>query len=174
MTTEINPIEAVQTIISAMKEIETKYFEASKRMKELSEKQNDLVHAFELNLTEEEILSVGSALIKLRKERRETKDLLITLSEAKNFVGDNYKFMSEGSELVKKMKNTKEKASTRKYFVRNCEAIREVLDVTKYTERFSVDEAPKQIEKAKEAVAVVAEERLSAVDKFNKKWGFKK
>lgn len=167
LNTELNVIEVVQEIVDKMQTIEKEFFEAEKAMNTLNERQNDLLHTIELDLSTEEAEAVMVALKELRKERREIKDQQILLAEAKDFVGANYKFMNEGLQLVKKLKYKDERVSTRKYYVRNCEALEGVIDIKKYPERLGVNV---NLEESRE----LPTELTSMVDKFNAKWNKQK
>lgn len=127
-----NPIEALQEIMATMTLLEQNYYQAKKTEEELNNQQSDLLHALELDLDEEELDAVNKALRDLRIKRRDIKDMVINLAEAQSFVKDNYKFMSEVGGLIQKMQRTTQKVSNRKYFLRDCEAISEVIKMEKH------------------------------------------
>lgn len=127
-----NPIEALQEILDTMRIIEQNYFNAKKTEEDLNNQQSDLLHALELDLDDEELNAVNRALRDLRIKRRDIKDLVINLTEAQAFIKENYKFMSECGGVIQKMQRTSQKVSSRKYFLRDCDAISEVIKMEKH------------------------------------------
>lgn len=127
-----NPIEAFQDILGTMQTVEQNFFQAKKSEEELNNRQNDLLHALELDLDGEELESVHNALRENRLQRRDIKDTLINLKEAQDFIVDNYKFMSQLTAIIGKMQHTSNKVKNRKYFLRDCEAMKNIIKMDKH------------------------------------------
>lgn len=166
-----NPIKAFQEILGTMQAIEQNYFQAKKTEEILNNRQNDLLHALELDLDEEEVESVYKALREIRLYRRDIKDTLINLKDAQEFIVDNYKFMNQLSDIIKKMQSTTNKVKNRKYFLRDCEAMKTIIKMDKYSDivhaYIPLDE---RNTKNKEHDVHDVVEITSRVDKFNSKW----
>ncbi len=129
-----NPIEAFQEILGTMRTVEQNYFQAVKEEEVLNARQNDLLHALELDLDDEELESVQTALREIRVQRRDIKDTLINLKDAQEFIVENYKFMNQLSDIVKKMQITTKKVQNRKYFLRDCEAMKNIIKMDKHSD----------------------------------------
>ena len=129
-----NPIEAFQEILGTMQSVEQNFFQAKKSEEELNARQNDLLHALELDLDDDELDRVQKALREIRIQRRDIKDTLINLKDAQEFIVENYKFMSHLSAIIGKMQHTTSKVKNRKYFMRDCEAMKDVIDMEKHSD----------------------------------------
>ena len=166
-----NPIEAFQEILGTMQTVEQNYFQAIKEEEALNNRQNDLLHALELDLDEEESESVLNALREIRVHRRDIKDTLINLKDAQDFIVDNYKFMNQLSDIIKKMQLTTSKVKNRKYFLRDCEAMKNIIKMEKHSDIVhAYIPFEERIVKHKEQEVA---EITSRVDKFNQKWSQK-
>ena len=164
-----NPIEAFQEILGTMQAVEQNYFQAVKEEEILNARQNDLLHALELDLDDEELEAVHKALREIRIQRRDIKDTIINLKEAKEFIIDNYKFMNQLTDTIKKMQITTSKIQNRKYFLRDCEAMKNIIKMDKHSDIVhAYIPFEERITKQKETEKV---EVKSMVDKFNQKWG---
>lgn len=131
---EQNPIKDIQELLGAMQNIEQNFYQAKKAEEELNNRQSDLLHALELDLDEEELEAVNKALRENRLQRRDIKDIIINLAEAKELIVENRRFMNSCNETIKKMNLTSQKLSKRKYFLRDCEAISSIIKMEKYSE----------------------------------------
>lgn len=129
-----NPIEAFQEILGTMKTVEQNYFQAVKEEEVLNARQNDLLHALELDLDEEELEAVQNALRVIRVQRRDIKDIIINLKDAQDFIVENYKFMNQLSAVIGKMQLTTKKVQNRKYFLRDCEAMKNLIKMDKHSD----------------------------------------
>lgn len=129
-----NPIEAFQDILGTMQSVEQNFFQAKKTEDELNARQNDLLHALELDLDDDELDRVQKALRDIRIQRRDIKDTLVNLKDAQEFIIDNYKFMGQLSDMIHKMETTTNKVKNRKYFMRDCEAMKEVINMEKHSD----------------------------------------
>ena len=162
-----NPIEAFQEILGTMQAVEQNYFQAKKTEEALNNQQNDLLHALELDLDEEELESVLNALRDIRVKRRDIKDTLINLKDAQEFIVENYKFMNQLSDIIKKMQLTTNKVKNRKYFLRDCDSMKNIIKMEKYIDivhaYVPLDE---RVTKHKEQDVT---EISSRVEKFNSK-----
>ncbi|MFJ7982354.1 hypothetical protein ACIQ1D_19010 [Lysinibacillus xylanilyticus] len=131
----LSSIESLSQIIDTMNQIEKNYHNAVKKIDSLNTKQDDLLHALELDLDDDEVKKVTKAIRDLRKERREMKDELIQLIIARDFVLGNRKFMAEASETIKRIKRAKEKVEHRKYYVRDCDAVSNIISIEKHSDK---------------------------------------
>ena len=162
-----NPIEAFQEILGNMQAVEQNYFQAKKTEEALNNRQNDLLHALELDLDEEELEAVQNTLREIRIQRRDIKDTLINLKDAQEFIYDNYKFMSQLTDMIKKMQTTTAKVQNRKYFLRDCEAMKSVIKMDKHSD---IVHAYIPVEERTSKQKEVTEVAKNMVDKFNQKW----
>ena len=166
-----NPIGAFEEILGTMQAVEQNFFQAKKTEETLNNRQNDLLHALELDLDEEESESVLNALREIRVQRRDIKDTLINLKDAQDFIVENYKFMNQLSDIIKKMQTTTNKVKNRKYFLRDCEAMKSVIKMEKHSDIVhAYIPFEERIVKHKEQEEAAVK---SMVDKFNQKWGQK-
>lgn len=126
------PHRNLQTVIQTLSSIITFHQEAKLEEDRYNDATQDLLHAFELtNPSDDDLIELGREVIKLRQQRRKTKNFLEVTEPLFNFAVKNRNILKELGQIQSEMNRKLQTLDNRSYQVKEKTALQEAFDKVK-------------------------------------------